>query len=161
MERDIVRHPGAVTIVAVESSGASERLAMVRNFRVAVNDWLLELPAGKLERGEEPRAAAGRELEEETGYSSGRITPLGTFYTSPGFADELMHVFLAEELSFVGQRLEVGETIEAEMIAIDDVWAMIVDGRIRDGKTIAALTLWRESARQTGLPAVQTRERGR
>jgi ADP-ribose pyrophosphatase len=134
-----------VTIVAVD---AQDKLAMVRNFRVAVGDWLLELPAGKLERGEEPRLAAGRELEEETGYAAKEVTALGSFYTSPGFADELMHVFLAEDLSFVGQRLEPGETIQAELVGVDEVWAMIRDGRIRDGKTIAAMTLWREAQRK-------------
>jgi ADP-ribose pyrophosphatase len=139
--RDIVRHPGAVTIVAEDSQ---RRLAMVRNFRVAVGDWLLELPAGKLEAGEDPEKAALRELEEETGYTASAIVRLGEFFTSPGFADERMHVYEARGLREVGQRLEPGETIEVEMVPLDQIGAMMASGRLRDGKSIAAIALWRE-----------------
>lgn len=137
--RDVVRHPGAVAVVPVLDG---DRIVLVRNHRVAVDEWLYELCAGKLERGEEPAAAAARELEEETGYSAGRIEPLGRFYTSPGFADELMHVFEATDLTEVPRRLEPGERIEVEVRTLAEVLDMVGDGRIRDGKTIAGLMLW-------------------
>ena len=142
--REVVRHPGAGLVVPWLGT---DRVVMVRNYRIAVDEHLLELPAGTLESGEDPQHAAARELEEETGYRPGRIRPLGEFYTSPGFADELMRVFVAEDLRFVGQRLEPGERIEVETIRGRDVGAMIEDGRIRDGKTIAGLLMWERQAR--------------
>ncbi|MCA9286266.1 MAG: NUDIX hydrolase [Phycisphaerales bacterium] len=137
--RHVVRHPGAVAVVAVLPDG---RLVFVRNHRVAVNEWLLELCAGKLEPGEDPAHAAARELEEETGHAADRMVPLGTFFTSPGFADELMHVFEATGLRPVPQRLEPGEQIEVAVLEVSEVLDMIGDGRIRDGKTIAGIMLW-------------------
>ncbi len=139
VSREVVRHPGAVLIVP-QLDG--DRLALVRNYRVAVKQRLWELPAGTLEPGERPQIAAGRELEEETGYRAAVIEHLGDFYTSPGFCDELMRVFTAERLEFVGQRLEPHEDIEVGVVTVDEAIAMIDDGRIIDGKTIAALYLW-------------------
>src|SRR5688572_10561738 len=95
LRREIVRHPGAVLVVPVIDA---DNVVMIRNYRAAVGERLWEFPAGKLEQGEEPKDAAGRELEEETGYRSRKITKLGEFYTSPGFTDEIMRVFVAEEL---------------------------------------------------------------
>ncbi|MFO0894645.1 MAG: NUDIX hydrolase [Phycisphaerales bacterium] len=138
--RHVVRHPGAVVVVPETGDG---RLVMIRNFRVAVQEWLWEFCAGKLERGEDPALAAGRELEEETGHHAARIARLGEFFTSPGFADERMHAFAASGLSRVPQRLEPGERIEVEILPVAEVETMIHDGRIRDGKTIAAFALWR------------------
>ncbi|TVQ55678.1 MAG: NUDIX hydrolase [Phycisphaerales bacterium] len=142
--REIVRHPGAVLIVPVLNE---QKLILIRNYRIAPDQTLWEFPAGKLEPGEDPRNAALRELEEETGYSAARIEPLGTFYTSPGFADELMHVFVAEELSEVGQRLEPGEEIEVHLIGREDALEMATDGRMQDGKSIAALFMWNHARR--------------
>jgi len=139
VSREVVRHPGAVLIVPRLDG---DRLALVLNYRVAVNKRLWELPAGTLEPGESPETAAGRELEEETGYRAAVIAHLGDFYTSPGFSDELMRVFTADELEFVGQRLEPHEDIEVGVVTVDEAMAMIDDGRIIDGKTIAALYLW-------------------
>lgn len=139
VRREIVRHPGAVVIVPVLDDG---RLVLIRNYRIAVDERLWELPAGKLEEGEEPQHAAARELEEETGFRPGRVRPLATFFSSPGFADELIHAFVAEDLAFVGQNLEPGEEIDVSELARGEVLAMIADGRIRDGKTIAAVLMW-------------------
>lgn len=137
--REVVRHPGAVLIVPVLDE---QTLLMIRNYRIAVDERLWELPAGKLEPGEDPHDAAARELEEETGYRAGRITKLGEFYTSPGFADELMHAYLAEDLEHIGQRLEPGEEITVEPVNRDEAIAMACEGRLRDGKSIAGLLMW-------------------
>lgn len=138
--REVVRHPGAVLIIPLL---AGDRVVMIRNYRVAPGQTLWECPAGKLEPAEDPLAAAHRELEEETGHRAGRVTKLGEFYTSPGFTDELMHAFLAQDLEFVGQKLEPGEEIEVEPVDLDEAFAMAADGRLRDGKTIAGLFLCR------------------
>jgi ADP-ribose pyrophosphatase len=126
-------------VIAVRDDG---RLVLVRNRRVAVDRWLLEFCAGKLERGEDPAAAAGRELEEETGYSASRIEPLGAFFTSPGFTDEVMHVFLATGLRPVPQRLEPGEEIEVVELGEDSLRSAVASGGILDGKTLGAYLLW-------------------
>ena len=137
--KDVVRHPGAVTVIAVASDG---RLVMIRNHRVAVGARLLELCAGKLEPDEDPKSSAVRELEEETGFSAASVVPLGRFYTSPGFADELMHVFEARDLTPVPRRLEPGEDIEVVMLTREEVEDAIRSGALCDGKTIAAFHLW-------------------
>ena len=145
-QREVVRHPGAVTVVPVLDDG---RLVMIRNWRVAVGQWLDEFCAGKLEAGEDPAAAAARELEEETGHSAGEIRALGTFFTSPGFADERMHVFEARGLRPVPSRLEHGEQIEVVMRTPEELEAMISRGELVDGKSLGAFLLWR-SARGQG-----------
>lgn len=137
--RDIVRHPGAVAVVPVLPDGS---IVLIRNHRVAVDEWLWELCAGKLEPGEPPADAARRELEEETGFACASIEKLGEFYTSPGFADELMRVFEASGLQPIPRRLEVGERIEVEAKSVDEVLAMIERGEIKDGKSIAGIMLW-------------------
>ncbi len=136
--REIVRHPGAVMIVPLLDD---ERVVMIRNYREAVEADLWELPAGKLEPGEPPEAAAARELLEETGYRAGRLDKLTEFYTSPGFADELMHAFVATDLTPDQQRLEPGERITVEIMHVSQALNMIREGEIRDGKTIAGLRL--------------------
>ncbi len=145
--KDVVRHPGAVTVIAVTGD---RRLVMIRNHRVAVGARLLELCAGKLEPGETPIESAGRELEEETGFSAASIIPLGRFYTSPGFADELMHVFEATNLTSVPRRLEPGEDIEVVMLTANEVEEAIRTGALCDGKTIAAFHLWRLLCKTSG-----------
>ncbi len=139
VRREVVRHPGAVLVVPVLPDG---RLVMIRNYRVAVGGRLWELPAGSLGAGEDPARAAGRELEEETGYRAGRLDRLCEFYTSPGFCDELMRVFVARDLEPVERRLEPGEDIDGEVVDPALALAMIEDGRILDGKSIVALLLW-------------------
>ena len=137
--REVVRHPGAVTVIPVL---AADRVVMIRNHRIAVGERLWELPAGKLEPDETPEAAALRELAEETGYLGGRVTRLGEFYTSPGFADELMRVYLAEDLTCSVPALEPGEAITVEILELAEVMNMIRKGVIRDGKTIAGLLMY-------------------
>lgn len=134
--REVVVHPGAVVILPILDDG---RIVMIRNHRIAVGWELWELPAGTREPGEEPIETAGRELEEETGFHAGRLSPLIEFYSSPGFCTELMHTFVATDLSPVGQRLEPGERIVVETLSTDEVQRRLVAGEFKDGKTIAVL----------------------
>ncbi len=120
-------------------------MVLIRNDRVAVGERIWELPAGTLEPGEAPEVSAGRELEEETGYRAGRITRLGAFYTSPGFIDERIHAYTAEELEPTAQALEDGEDIVVERVPVTEVLAMIDDGRLCDAKSIAAILMWRRT----------------
>lgn len=137
-QRQFVRHPGAVVVVPVLDDG---RLILIRNHRAAVNQWLIELPAGTLGPGEDPTRCAGRELIEETGYEAGELKPLGQFYTSPGLSDELMRVVGARGLRNVGQKLEEDECIEVMPTAISTALELIAKGHLIDGKTIAALMM--------------------
>ena len=139
VQREIVRHPGAVTIVPVTDDG---RLVMIRNWRMAVGGPLWELPAGKREQGESPAQTAARELTEETGYTASAIKTLGGYYTSPGFADEYMHAFVATGLVAGELALEVGEEVETACLHPREVGALIDRGELVDGKTLAALMLW-------------------
>ena len=137
VRKAIVRHPGAVAIVPLVDS---ERICLIRNYRVAAGQTLIEIPAGTREPGEKPEETASRELLEETGYRATRLTPLCQFFMSPGVLDERMHVFLAEELSEHTRELEAGEEIENLIVPWQDALAMIEDGRIQDAKTIVALS---------------------
>jgi len=139
VRREMVVHPGAVLILPML---APDRVVMIHNYRFSVGCELLELPAGTLEPGEDPAVCAGRELEEETGYVGGRIEPLGRFYTSPGFTNELMYAFVATELTATAPRPEATEQIRVTTLPLADAMDATIDGRIVDGKTIAALHLY-------------------
>lgn len=134
--RDVVVHPGAVVILAVMADG---RIVMIRNQRFAVGKELIELPAGTLEEGEDPIVCAGRELIEETGYEAATLEPLTSFYSSPGFYTERLHVFVARGLTHVGQQLEDTEHIRVEPMTLGDVLAKIQCHEIDDAKTMAAI----------------------
>lgn len=139
MQREIVRHPGAVVIVPVLPDG---RVVLIEVFRISLERMSTECCAGTIEpRGEPPMACAARELIEETGYKAGSLKPLGTFYTSPGMSDELMHAFLATGLEHVGQDLEEDERIDVKIVAARAALEMIDRGEIADGKSILALLL--------------------
>jgi ADP-ribose pyrophosphatase len=134
--KDIVRHPGAVAIVPLLDDG---RICFVENYRVAVNERLIELPAGTLEPPEEPVHTALRELAEETGYRAARIEHLTTMCMSPGILDEKMYVYCAWELTAGVTALEAGEDIQVRCLDWSEALEMVRDGRIRDAKSIAAL----------------------
>ncbi len=136
--REVVRHPGAVVIVPILGDG---RLALIRNYRVAVGKKVWELPAGTIDPGEEPNVCASRELVEETGYEAGELTPLGAFFTTPGMTDELMHAFAATDLREVGQKLEEGEDIELRLVPTAEAIGMIDSGELADGKSMVAILL--------------------
>ncbi|HVX10921.1 MAG TPA: NUDIX hydrolase [Pirellulales bacterium] len=137
-EREVARHPGAVTVLPLV---APDRVCLIRNFRVAVGQTLVELPAGTLEPGEDPAATARRELEEETGYRADTIDKLCEFFMSPGILSERMIVFLATDLTAGPARLEGGELIEPFVVSWGEAMSLIERGEIRDSKSIAAL-LW-------------------
>jgi ADP-ribose pyrophosphatase len=136
VRRDVVVHPGAVVILPILDH---RRIVLIRNYRYAVEEELWELPAGTLEPDEAPIDTARRELQEETGYRAGTMTPLIEFYTSPGILNEWMHAFLATDLTQVGQDLQGSERIQVEVIDKDEVRRRLVEGELRDGKTIAVL----------------------
>ena len=138
LEREVVRHPGAVTIVPVLDDG---RVVMIRNRRIAVDAWLYELPAGTLDPAEGPEACARRELIEETAYEASAMVSLGWFYTTPGLTDEKMHAFAATGLREVGQRLEEDEMIQVHAMELGTAMRMIETGEIVDAKSMLALLL--------------------
>jgi ADP-ribose pyrophosphatase len=133
--REIVEHPGAVGILAWDGA----RLAMVRQWRQATGRALLEIPAGTLEPDEAPAATARRELAEETGLAAATWEDGPRFYTAPGFCTELMHLYLATELSDAAADADPDEQLERSWMSIDDAVAAIDDGRIEDAKSIAAI----------------------
>jgi ADP-ribose pyrophosphatase len=143
-QREIVRHDGSVGILAV---GEDRRLALVRQYRYPVDALLWELPAGRLDPGERPSDAARRELEEETGLSPAQLEPLLTYFTSPGFCDEVMHLFRATVLRPVPIRPDPDERIEVAWFSRDEARAMIARGELRDAKTLLALLLEDERGR--------------
>lgn len=140
--REVVRHPGAVVILPLLDDG---RVCFVRNYRVAVGERLVELPAGTLEPGEEPRVTAERELAEETGYRAGMMEHLLTFCMSPGILDETMHLYVAKELRAGPMALEAGEEIEPMLCTWEEAMEMVRRGDIRDAKTLVGLLYYRDS----------------
>ena len=139
VQRDFFHYAGAAVVLPIRSDGC---IVMIRNYRFAVDEHLLELPAGMLEDGEAPGLCAARELTEETGYTAGKIEKLGEFFTGPGTTNEVMHAFLATDLTDGRQDLENYEEITVEVYPEDAVRTMMCDGTLHDGKTIAALGLY-------------------
>ncbi len=139
--REVIRHRGAAVVLPILDDG---RMVMVRQYRYPVAESLLELPAGTLEPGADPMSCAGRELAEETGFLARFLSPLGRFYSAPGYTDETLHAVLATGLQrSAGGDPDPDELIEAELIATADVFRQIGTGEIRDAKTIATLMLAR------------------
>lgn len=143
--RDVVRHSGSVVILAVDDTGREPRVLLARQYRHPANDNLWELPAGRIDEGEDAVAGARRELEEETGYRANRWKRVLFFWASPGFLDETMSVYLATGLKRGQARPEEDENIAIRMFPLSRLVNMIVRGSIRDGKTIAA-GLWLDRA---------------
>ena len=140
--REIVVHKGSAVIVPVFDDGT---VALVRQYRHAAGDFLLEIPAGTLNAGEDPMIGAVRELEEEIGVRAACVQKLTEIYVSPGFLTEKMYVFMATGLTEVGQKLEADENLTIERFSFDQLSRMIRDGRIVDAKTMVGVTLAHES----------------
>lgn len=136
--REIVEHHGAVAIVPLIDS---ETVLLIRQYRQAVGEVLLEIPAGTLEPGESPDACAQRELEEETGYQAQQMRRLFSQYLAPGYSQEVLHVYLAESLQPTRQRLDEDELNELVPTPLNQVTEMILQGVIKDSKTIAGLLM--------------------
>jgi ADP-ribose pyrophosphatase len=143
-ERDVIRHNGSVVILAIDKSKDARDpwIVMERQYRHAAQQFLWELPAGKLDAGEEPLAGAQRELEEETGYRARKWQPLIEYYGSPGFLGESMKVFLAEGLMAGDAHPEDDEDIEFRLVKLSEVVKMIEKGAIKDGKTLCSVLLY-------------------
>jgi ADP-ribose diphosphatase len=144
--RSIIRHPGAVTIVPVEAD--RQHVLLVRQFRAALADDVLEAPAGKRDVVDEPPAdTARRELEEEIGYRAGRLVLLCSFYNSPGFTDEYTHTYCALDLEELDERRAVTHeeaSMTVERVALDDLGELITSGALADAKSIIGLLLTRQ-----------------
>jgi len=136
VDLETIRHPGAAAVVPMKEDGT---VLLIRQFRHAAGGFIYEIPAGKLNQGEDPLACASRELEEEIGYRAGSFELLTSIFTAPGFADEVIHVYKATDLTSGRQQLDRDEVLEVVPLPLTEAVAMIADGRIRDAKTIVGL----------------------
>jgi len=146
--RDVIRHSGSVVVLAVDESAAEPSVLLEKQYRYAARDYLWELPAGRIDPGETPLAAGKRELLEETGYHARQWKRALHFYSSPGFLDETMTIFLARGLTAGNAQPEDDESIECELLPLSRVIDMVLCGRIRDGKAIAGVLWLAESMRR-------------
>jgi ADP-ribose pyrophosphatase len=135
-ELEVMEHPGAAAVVAIDDR---DRALLVRQYRYATGEWLLEVPAGKLDPGERPEDCAARELVEETGHRARTLVPMGTIWTTPGFTDERIWLYLATDLVPAQQALEHDEVLRVETIPWREAIELATSGGIDDAKSIAAL----------------------
>ncbi len=140
IEFEVIRHPGAVTILPVDED---DQIWFVRQYRHPAGQLLLELPAGTLEAGEPPEDTAKRELQEEIGMAAETLIPLGGFYMAPGYSTEFMHCYLASGLTASALEQDEAEYIRLERYSIEEAYRMFTDGEIIDGKTLAVLAMAR------------------
>lgn len=140
-DMEMVRHPGAAAVLPFLSDPAGDdpQIMLLKQYRYAADSYMYEIPAGKLEHGEDPRVCAERELKEETGCSAERMEHLFTFYTTPGFSDEVLHVFLATGLTNGEARREKDEFLSIETMKLSYALKLIQTNEIRDGKTMLAI----------------------
>jgi len=138
-EKEIIVHPGAAVLIPLLKG---DRICMVTNHRWAIGQNLLELPAGTLDPGESPKATARRELEEETGWKPGRLRKVAEFYPSPGILTELMHLYVAEDLTPGERHLDVGEKLKPIILDWKAAVAKALAGEIKDAKSLVGLLLW-------------------
>jgi ADP-ribose pyrophosphatase len=141
---DIVHHPGAAAVVPFTGEG---EVALIRQYRHAAGGAILEVPAGKLDAGEAPELCAARELAEEAGYRAGRLVALGRIWTTPGFTDEVIHLFAAFDLTRTATRPEDDEVIEVMRVPLEEALDLIWRGELRDAKSALALI---QAARHVG-----------
>lgn len=134
-KREVIEHSGGAAVLCVQGG----KVALVRQFRYAYGEAIYEIPAGKLNAGEDPMLAAKRELEEETGLQAGRLVHLFTLYPTPGYTNEKIYIYEAEGVQAGAQRLDEGEFLNVEYMPVRDALSMVENGTIRDAKTIVAL----------------------
>lgn len=133
--REVIRHTGGVAIVPV----FNDSVILIRQFRISIGREVLELPAGRLEENETPEACARRELEEEIGYRAGEMVPAASYYSSVGFTDEKMYMFLAFQLQRVGEHLESDERVQRIDVPIAEIKSKLANNEFEDSKTIIGL----------------------
>jgi ADP-ribose pyrophosphatase len=140
-ELEIIRHPGASAVVPflTDPRGEDPQILLIKQYRYATDGYLYEVPAGRLEPGESPIDCARRELREETGCEAETLTPLMSLYTTPGFTDELIHLFLADGITRGSSRTEADEFLTVESMSLSRALEMIQRGEIRDAKTVVTL----------------------
>lgn len=149
-ELEMIRHPGASAVVPLLDPGKTDPdVLLIRQYRYAANGYLYEIPAGRLDPGESPEACAQRELQEETGYSTRRVQRLTTIYTTPGFTDEIIHIFVAEGLTNGAANPEPDEFMEVQSVPLSRAIAMVRSGEIMDAKTALGLLLTAVGHRQS------------
>lgn len=134
--REIVSHGGGVGVIAIDENN---EVLMVSQYRIAARETVLEIPAGKLEKGEDPAECGKRELAEETGYEASELTYLGAYYATPGYCEEKLYLYLARGLKFVGQNLDDGEFLNVQRYKLDDLYNMVMENKIKDAKTAVAI----------------------
>lgn len=135
-KREVVEHHGGVGIIAVTPQ---REVFMVTQYRIAADSMMLEIPAGKLELGEDPYDAAMRELQEETGYKASELIELGEYYATPGYCGEKLIIYMATDLEYCGQNLDEGEFLNVEKYPLDELYQMVMDNKIHDCKTAIAI----------------------
>ncbi len=135
-DMDLIRHPGASAVVAVDGAA---RVCLVRQYRHAIDDFLWEIPAGKLDAGEAPDGCAARELKEETGVTARRWTPLGLYITAPGIFGEIIHLYLARDLEIGAPHPDIDEDLELQWMPLADAVGRVLRAEWNDGKTVVAL----------------------
>lgn len=139
-KREIVKHPGAVAIIPITREN---KLVLVRQYRKALDKVIYEIPAGKLEAGEQPEDCASRELKEETGYTARKLSLVTSFYTSPGFADEIIYIYEAAEIEAGIATPDQDEFVERVEVSLEEALALIQKDEIHDAKTEYAVQYWR------------------
>ncbi len=135
-DREIVEHHGGVGVIPVTEDG---EVFMVSQYRIAAGSMMLEIPAGKLEKGEDPLECGKRELIEETGYAGSEFIPLGEYYATPGYCQEKLTIYLARGLEWQGQNLDDGEFLNVKKYKLDDLYKMVMNNEIYDCKTAIAI----------------------
>jgi ADP-ribose pyrophosphatase len=148
--RDVIRHSGSVVILAIDETGKEPLVLLERQYRYAAQEYLWELPAGRIDPGENALAGAKRELLEETGYRAGRWKKVLHFFASPGFLDETMTIFLARDLTTGEAQPEADESIECHLVPLSEALDMVFHDKIHDGKALAGV-LWLTEARRRGV----------
>jgi ADP-ribose pyrophosphatase len=136
VELEMIHHPGAAAIVPIKENGV---VILIRQYRYAAGGYIYEIPAGKLHPGEDPKLCAARELEEEIGYRAGSLELLGSILTTPGFTDEVIHIYKGTSLALAKQNLDHDEVIEIVEMPLEKALGCIRDGTIKDAKTIIGL----------------------
>ncbi len=140
--REIVEHNGGVTIACLPKPG---QIILIRQYRYPIDKEIIELPAGRIELGEDPLVCAQRELIEETGYKASSWEEVARFYSAPGFCNEMLYLYKASDITFLGKNLDVDEETEVLILPLEDAWELCLTGEIQDAKTIAGLALLRKS----------------